>query len=150
MRVKASISLVLFGAALCFSLTNCASKPPLSPQDRVPDTRARQNAGSLHFDPQGADFTAWIKDFKNQVYRNWMIPQAAFLGYGGLVDFEFTLETDGKMSAHRMLKSSGTRSLDLAARKSLTRSRFKPLPDDYGPPRVTMQVTFNYGPPKRE
>jgi outer membrane biosynthesis protein TonB len=43
-----------------------------------------------------------------------------------------------------MLKSSGTSSFDRAARNSLTASRFKSLPDDYGPPRVTMQVTFYY------
>jgi len=111
-------------------------------------TGTGRNLGGLYFDPLGADFTVWINDFKNQVYRNWMIPKAAFLGYGGHVDFEFTLERNGSMSALRMLKSSGTRSLDLAARNSLTSSRFKPLPDDYGPPRVTMQVTFHYGPPR--
>ncbi len=107
-----------------------------------------QNLGGLYFDPHGADFTVWINDFKNQIYRNWMIPQAAYFGYGGHADFEFTLERDGSMSALRMLKSSGTSSLDRAARNSLTSSRFKPLPDDYGPPRVTMQVTFHYGPPR--
>jgi TonB family protein len=111
-------------------------------------TGTGQDLGFLHFDPQGADFTVWINDFKNQIYRNWMIPQAAYLGYGGHVDFEFTLERDGSMSTLRMLKSSGTSSLDRAARNSLTSSRFKPLPDDYGPPRVTMQVTFHYGPPR--
>ena len=108
-----------------------------------------QNQAGLHFDPQGADFTVWINDFKNQVYRNWMIPQAAFLGYGGHVDFEFTLERDGSMSAMRMIKSSGTSSLDRAARNALTSSRFKPLPSDYRPARVTMQVTFHYGPPRK-
>ncbi len=52
------------------------------------------------------------------------------------------------MSALRMLKTSGTDSLDRAARNALTSSRFMALPDDYGPPRVTMQVTFHYGPPR--
>ena len=98
----------------------------------------------LRFDPRGADFTVWVNDFKNQVYRNWNVPQAAFLGYRGHVDFEFTVERDGSLSALRMLKSSGTSSFDRAARNSLTASRFMALPDDYGPPRVTMQVTFFY------
>jgi protein TonB len=98
----------------------------------------------LHFDPRGADFTIWVNDFKNQVYRNWNPPQSVMWGYRGHVDFEFTLERDGSMSALRMLKSSGTSSLDRAARNSLTASRFMALPDDYGPPRVTMQVTFYY------
>ncbi|MCG6922380.1 MAG: energy transducer TonB [Acidobacteria bacterium] len=105
-----------------------------------------QNLYGLRFDPRGADFTLWVNDFKNQVYRNWIVPQAAYLGYGGHVDFEFTVERDGSISALRMLKSSGTDSLDRAARNSLTSSRFEPLPDDYGPPRITMQVAFHYGP----
>jgi TonB family protein len=107
-------------------------------------TGTGQNQAGLHFDPQGADFTVWINHFKNQVYRNWIVPQSVLLGYRGHVDFEFTLERDGSMSALRMLKSSGTSSLDRAARNSLTASRFMALPDDYAPPRVTMQVTFYY------
>jgi outer membrane biosynthesis protein TonB len=43
-----------------------------------------------------------------------------------------------------MLKSSGTPSLDRAAQFALTSSHWQPLPDDYGPPRVTMQVAFYY------
>ena len=107
-----------------------------------------QNLSGFHFDPQGADFTIWLNHAKNQVYRNWMIPQAAYLGYGGHVDFEIIFERDGSMSALRMLKSSGTSSLDRAARNALSTSRFMALPDDYGPPRLTMQVTFHYGPPR--
>jgi TonB family protein len=106
-------------------------------------TGTGQSIEGLRFDPQGADFTLWINDFKNQVYRNWIVPQAAMF-YSGHVDFEFTLERDGSMSALRMLKSSGTSSFDRAARNALTASRFMALPDDYGPPRVTMQVTFYY------
>jgi TonB family protein len=107
-------------------------------------TGTGQSIEGLRFDPRGADFTLWINDFKNQVYRNWIVPQPALLGYRGHVDFEFTVERDGSMSAIRMLKSSGTSSFDRAARNSLTASRFMALPDDYGPPRVTMQVTFYY------
>ena len=42
----------------------------------------------------------------------------------------------------------GGSALDRAARNALTASRFMALPPDYGPPRVTMQVTFHYGPPR--
>jgi len=107
-------------------------------------TGTGQNLGGLYFDPQGADFSLWINTFKNEVYRNWIVPQAALLGFRGHVDFEFTVERNGSMTALRMLKSSGTTSLDRAAQNALTGSRFLPLPDDYGPPRVTMQVTFLY------
>jgi protein TonB len=108
-------------------------------------TGTGQNLGGLYFDPQGADFTLWINTFKNEVYRNWIVPQAAQFGSArGHVDFEFTVERNGSMSALRMLKSSGTPSLDKAAQFALTSSHWEPLPDDYGPPRVTMQVTFFY------
>jgi periplasmic protein TonB len=107
-------------------------------------TGTGQNLGGLYFDPQGADFTLWINTFKNEVYRNWIVPQTALFGFRGHVDFEFTVERNGSMSGLRMLKSSGTTSLDRAAQNALTGSRFLPLPDDYGPPRVTMQVTFYY------
>ena len=108
-------------------------------------TGTGQSLGGLYFDPQGADFTLWINTFKNEVYRNWIVPQAAQFGSArGHVDFEFTVERNGSMSALRLLKSSGTASLDKAAQFALTSSHWEPLPDDYGPPRVTMQVTFFY------
>jgi TonB family protein len=107
-------------------------------------TGTGQNQAGLYFDPQGADFTLWINTFKNEVYRNWIPPQAALFGLRGHVDFVFTVERNGSMSALRMEKSSGTPALDQAARFALESSRWMPLPDDYGPPRVTMQVTFFY------
>ena len=99
--------------------------------------------GPLSFDSQGADFTLWVSHFASQIDRNWIPPQAAYF-YAGHVDFEFTVERNGTISSLRMLKSSGTVSLDRAARNALTSSRFMPLPNDYGPPRVTMQITFSY------
>jgi hypothetical protein len=33
-----------------------------------------QRTGPLSFDPQGADFTVWVNHFKNEVYRNWIVP----------------------------------------------------------------------------
>jgi protein TonB len=107
-------------------------------------TGTGQNIGGLFFDPQGADFTRWVNHFKNEVYRNWILPQPALMGFKGHVVFEFTVERDGTMTSLRMLKSSGTLALDRAAQNALSGSRFLPLPDDYGPPRITMQVTFYY------
>jgi periplasmic protein TonB len=107
-------------------------------------TGTGQNIGGLHFDPQGADFTRWVNNFKNEVYRNWIMPQPALMGFKGHVDFEFTVERDGTMTGLRLVRSSGTVALDRAAQNALTSSRLLALPDDYGPPRITMQVTFFY------
>jgi TonB family protein len=104
-----------------------------------------QDLGGLSFDSQGADFTLWIIGFKKEVYRNWIVPQAAQIGTArGHVNFEFTVERNGSMSALRMLKSSGTASLDQAAQNALSACKLTVLPNDYRPPRVTMQVTLFY------
>jgi len=103
-----------------------------------------QQMGPLFFDPEGADFTLWINHFKNEVYRNWIVPQAALLGFRGHVDIEFSVERDGSMTNLHILKSSGTPALDRAAQNALLGSRFLPLPRDFAPPQVTMQVMFFY------
>jgi TonB family protein len=107
-------------------------------------TGTGQQMGPLFFDPEGADFTAWINHFKNEVYRNWIIPQTALLGLHGHVDLEFTVERDGRLTNLRILKSAGNASLDRAAENALLSSRLMPLPGDFAPPRVTMQVSFFY------
>jgi TonB family protein len=104
-----------------------------------------REAGGLYFDPQGADFGPWVREFKNEVYRNWIVPEPVVAGSAkGRVDFEFTVERNGSMSAVRMLKSCGADPLDEAAHQALTASRFAQLPHEYGPPRITMQVSFFY------
>jgi len=111
----------------------------------IPTGSGQKGIGGLYFDPQGADFTLWVTRFKDEVYRNWIVPQAALFGAArGHVDFEFVVERDGTMTGLRLVKSSGTASLDRAAQNALSSSRLLPLPDDYGPPRVTMQVSFYY------
>jgi len=107
-------------------------------------TGTGQQMGPLFFDPEGADFTVWVNHFKNEVYRNWIVPQPALLGFRGHVDLEFTVERDGRLTNLRMLKSSGTPALDRAAQNALLGSRLLPLPAEFRPPRVSMQVTFFY------
>jgi TonB family protein len=100
--------------------------------------------GPLLFDPQGADFTSWINHFKNEIYRNWIVPKPAEFGIRGHVDFEFTVERDGTITNLRVLLSSGTAALDRAAQNALTSSRFLNLPSDFAPSRVVMRVSFFY------
>jgi len=108
-------------------------------------TGTGQQMGPLFFDPEGADFTVWINHFKNEVYRNWLIPQAVLLGIRGHVDLEFTVERDGSVTGLKLVKSIGNPALDKAAANAIIASRFMPLPSDFAPPRVTMQVSFFYG-----
>ncbi len=108
-------------------------------------TGTGRQMGPLFFDDQGADFTAWFNHFKNEVYRNWIVPQAAMMGFLGHVDITFTLDRAGKITDLRIVKSSGTPSLDRAAQNALLGSQLLALPADYAPPSVTMAVTFYYG-----
>jgi len=143
-----SLLLGLLAAPACSS-----NPPPAGPSNSagVSSSKApRASAGGLYFDPEGADFTLWINRFKDEAYRNWVVPQDAVAGtLRGHVDFEFTVERDGSMSAVRLLKSSGADSLDRPAHTALTSSRLLPLPDDYQPPRITMRVSFYYNEPPR-
>ena len=109
-----------------------------------------QQMGGLFFDPEGADFTVWVNHFKNEVYRNWIMPQPALMGFRGHVDVEFTVERNGALSALRLVKSSGTPALDRAAMNALQASRLLALPADFAPPRVTIQVSFFYNESPRE
>ena len=108
------------------------------------DSGTGQQMGELFFDPKGADFTAWYNHFKNEVYRNWIVPPSVSMGIRGHVMIEFVVDRDGTMSAVRIVRPSGTPALDRAARNALLGSRLAPLPPDYGPPQVAMTVTFFY------
>jgi TonB family protein len=107
-------------------------------------TGTGQQMGPLFFDPAGADFTAWMNHFKNEVYRNWIVPQPALLGFRGHVDIAFVVERDGRISNLKVLKSTGTPALDRAAQNALLGSRLLPLPAGFGPARITMQGGFYY------
>lgn len=104
-----------------------------------------QQMGPLFFDPEGADFTAWTNHLKNEIYRNWIVPQGVLFGaLRGHVDLEFTIQRDGTLSDLRLLKSSGTPALDRAAANALIGARSLPLPSDYRPARLTIQISFFY------
>jgi protein TonB len=107
-------------------------------------TGTTQRLGALSFDPEGADFTAWVDHFRIEAYNNWIIPKPAELGYRGHVTFEFVVERDGTVSSIRMLEASGVPAFDRAARNAVMGSRLLPLPADFGPARVTMTVIFSY------
>jgi periplasmic protein TonB len=109
-----------------------------------------KGVGPLDFDPQGADFTAWVNHWKNEVYRNWIVPPSTTLGGKGRVLISFTVERDGRISAISVLETSGTPALDRAAQNALLSSRLLDLPSDFGPARVTIQVRFIYNMPDSE
>ena len=105
--------------------------------------------GPLFFDPQGADFTVWAQRFKNEVYRNWIVPPAAIMGWsGGEVQFQFVVDRSGAVSDVTAVTSTGIAAYDRSARNALLSSRLLPLPADYAPDTLTINVIFGYGAPR--
>jgi TonB family protein len=132
------------GPSIAGSLKDMERALDLKGTAGLPSGTGRQ-MGPLFFDPQGADFTLWINHFKNEVYRNWLIPQSVVLGGGGEVRLQFSVSRDGRMTDVRLLSSSAAKPLDRAARGALLGSLLRPLPPDYAPESITMRVTFYYG-----
>ncbi len=130
------------GASACAPHTPPATSRP-APSEKAIELPS-QNMGALYFDPRGADFTLWVNRFKDEVYKNWVVPQGPVPVFRGHVDLQFTVEKDGSMMALRLMKSSGSPVHDKAAQEALSASHFMTLPLDYKPVRVTMQVSFFY------
>jgi TonB family protein len=103
-----------------------------------------QQMGALFFDPQGADFTRWINHFRREVYRNWLLPQPALLGISGRVRITFQVERDGSLSASYVSGPSGIPAFDRSSANAIRASQLLPLPADFAPARVIMDVVFIY------
>ena len=105
--------------------------------------------GPLFFDPQGADFTEWANVFRNEVYRNWIVPQSVRFGARGHVQIAFRIERDGRVSALQIVRASGTPALDRAAANALLGGRFPALPADFRPSQLAIEITFFYNEGRR-
>jgi protein TonB len=132
------------GPSIASSLRNLDQRLQAEGPKGLPTGTTIQQIGGFAFDPQGADFTHWINHLKNEVYRNWIMPQPALFGMRGHVDLEFTVDRDGTLRDVTLLKSSGNTALDRAAQNALLGSQPLPLPADYAPQSLQMQVTFFY------
>jgi TonB family protein len=112
----------------------------------LPGTRTGtgQQIGDLFFDPQGADFTAWANHFRTEVYRNWIVPQIAMVEGDVHVDISMVVRRDGSIERLAIVKGTGNAPLDRAAANALLSARLRPLPDDYRPDRLPLEVSFHY------
>ena len=98
--------------------------------------------GPLSFDPHGADFTAWVDDFKAQLYENWPPKEPA--GFPGHVVMEFTVSRDGSVQRVRVFKKvAGGKAVQKAAEAALRSSTFQPLPVDYKRKNIIMRLEFH-------
>ena len=112
------------------------------------DAKVRKNAeptlGPASFDAQGADFTAWVNQFKNQLYKQWVLPPATLEGRRLRLKVELTVERSGAVSRVRVLERSSDPDFDKAAKAAVDGALFLPLPDAFPAPRVTIELPFTY------
>jgi TonB family protein len=99
---------------------------------------------SFQFDSKGVDFGSWLRRFRAQVYRNWLIPYAAMALHGHTV-LRFTIHRDGAITDLIVLQPSSIDAFTKAAFNAITSSNpTVPLPHEYPDDSMVMTVIFYY------
>jgi hypothetical protein len=103
-----------------------------------------QYGQSFQFDTKGVDFGAWLRAFKAQVMRNWMIPQAAYFLHGH-VSLTLIISRTGTITELQVTDPSSVEGFTHAAYNALAASNpTVPLPPAYPDRTLRMRVTFFY------
>jgi hypothetical protein len=103
-----------------------------------------QYGQSFQFDTKGVDFGAWLRAFKAQVMRNWMIPQAAYFLHGH-VSLTLIISRTGTITELQVIDPSSVEGFTHAAYNALAASNpTVPLPPAYPDQTLRMRVTFFY------
>lgn len=86
---------------------------------------------AIQFDTRGIDFGPWVRRFVAQVYRNWIIPQAAMIDRGHVV-LQFRVHRDGRITDLRIVQPSHNPAFNRAAYNAISSSNpLEPLPPEY-------------------
>lgn len=101
-------------------------------------------SADIQFDSMGVDFGPWLRRFKNQVERNWLIPQAA-MSFRGRVVIQFHVLRNGTITDLAIKQPAGIPSLTTSALNALKLSNpTTALPTEYPAEKVFFTVTFHY------
>lgn len=99
---------------------------------------------SIQFDTKGVDFGWWMRRFRAQVYRNWLIPYAAMALHGHVV-ITFWIHKDGSISDVQVVQASSIDAFTKAAYNAIIASNPTiPLPKEYPDEKGQMTVIFYY------
>lgn len=103
-----------------------------------------QYGPSMQFDTKGVDFGAWLKRFRAQVYKNWLIPYAAMSLHGHTV-LRFTIHRDGTITDLLIVQPSAVDAFTKSAFNAMNApDTVVPLPADYPDDHLVMTVIFYY------
>jgi TonB family protein len=98
-------------------------------------------------DTRGVNFGPYLARVVYVVRQNWyaVIPESARLGEKGRVGIVFEIIKDGSVPQIRLVASSGSQALDLAALASIRASNpFPPLPTEFTGNHLVLQFLFLY------
>ena len=86
---------------------------------------------AIQFDTRDTDFGPWVRRFVAQVYRNWIIPNAAMIDRGHVV-LQFKVHRDGRITELRVVRPSHNEAFNRAALNAISSSNpLEPLPPEY-------------------
>ena len=103
-----------------------------------------EQAADIQFDSMGIDFGPWLRRFKNQVERNWLVPAAAMTTRTRVV-IRFNVLRNGVITDLEVLQPASIPALTNAALNSLRLSNpTAALPPEYPADKVLFTVTFYY------
>ncbi len=111
--------------------------------DNLKGGNAEQSA-DIQFDSMGVDFGPWLRRFKNQVERNWIVPTSA-MTYRGRVVIQFNVLRNGTITDLNVVQPAGYPALTSSALSALKLSNpTANLPPEYPAEKVFFTVTFHY------
>jgi TonB family protein len=134
---------------LAFAYTAVLALAPFVFADSKAPKAGEPVLGPASFDPQGADFTAWLNQFKDQLYEHW-VPPAPPEGRRLRVNVELTVERAGAVSRVRILEGSRNADFDKAAQAAVRGARFLPLPKAFPAASLTIELPFTYASKKHK
>lgn len=103
-----------------------------------------ETGADIQFDSKGADFGPWLRRFRNQVMRNWLVPEAAMWQRGRVV-LQFSVLRNGTIVDVRVVQPSSIEAFTIAAANAIRMSNpTMVLPPDYPSDRAFFTVTFHY------
>jgi TonB family protein len=135
---------------LAFAYTAALAVAPFAVADSKGPKVGEPVLGPASFDPQGADFTAWVNQFKNQLYEHWVLPPGTPEGRRLRVKAELTVERSGAVSRVRVLEGSRNADFDESAQAAVRGAHFLPLPKAFPAGSLRIELPFAYASKKHK
>ena len=99
-------------------------------------------------DTKGYDFGSYLNQVLNRIRSNWLIPESARFGAKGYVYIDFTIVKNGDIFECRIVRDSGRRELDGAAKGAIDSSNpFQKLPSGFTGDELALRIGFFYNMP---